>query len=187
MVPMRQMVLTKLIILVLSAPALALEPGWQISPLPGEGDRASLGCARGSTDTDFACLAVRCEADFSAGVHVYTSRLGGDAGRWTITLDREDRTLATSPEPSPYGAALRDDDGWLLDGLKHGTFIYLRHADDSHAEFDYIGLGGSYQAISEALFWCAPRNPVAEQNSAPGVDSDTEMETSHEPPPAGTQ
>lgn len=184
---MRQLIPTALILLLTCLPALSVEPGWQISPLPGEGDRASLGCARGSTETDFACLAVRCEGDFSVGVHVYTSRLGGDAGRWIVTLDRENRIMATSAAPSPYGAALADEDGWLLDGLRHGTFVYLQHEDDGDAEFDFIGLGGSFQAIAEALYWCAPRTPPAEQKPVPGVDADTEMETPHEPPTSGTQ
>jgi hypothetical protein len=153
-----------------ASPSIALEPGWHFSSLPGEGDRASLGCARGTTNTDFACLAVRCEDDFSIGVHVYSSRMDGDAGRWTMTLDREDRSFLTTDQPSPYGGRLEDQDGWLLDRIRHGTFIYLRHADDEDAAFRYIDLGGSLHAIHEALYWCAPRTLPVEQNAAPDVD-----------------
>jgi hypothetical protein len=180
----------KALVLLLGAavlPAHAVEPGWSFSPLPGEGDRASLGCARDATDTDFACLAVRCEDDFSVGIHVYSSRMGGDAGRWDMTLDREDIAFDTTGDPSPYGARLADPDGALLDRIRHGTFIYLRHADDQHAPFRFIDLGGSFAAIAEALYWCAPRVPPAEQNAAQDVVHDNEMEMSNEPSPAGTQ
>ncbi|QQR38763.1 hypothetical protein [Devosia rhizoryzae] len=179
--------LAPLILCLLASPALAIEPGWHVSPLPGEGDRASLGCARDSSDTDFACLAVRCEDDYSVGVHVYTTRLGGDTGRWTMTLDREDKVFKTSTDASPYGARLADPEGVLLDRIRHGTFIYLQHADDTHAPFRYIDLGGSFQSVAEALYWCAPRVPPSEQNTAPDVDPDNEMEKRHEPSPAGTQ
>jgi hypothetical protein len=170
----------------ITQPALAIEAGWQVSPLPGEGDRASLGCARDSTDTNFACLAVRCEDDFSVGIHVHTSRAAGHAGTWEMTLDREDRSFAATVVPSPYGARLDDADGFLLDRIRHGAFIYLRHADDREAPFRYIGLSGSFRAIEEALYWCAPRVP-AEQILAPDVDRDTPMEKQNEPSPAGTQ
>ena len=176
-----------LIVAALSLPALAVEPGWHISPLPGEGDRASLGCAKDTTDTDFACLAVRCEDDYSTGVHVYSSRLDGDAGRWTMTLDREDGAFTTTADPSPYGARLDDPDGVLLDRIRHGTFIYLRHADDTHAPFRFISLAGSMSAVAEALYFCAPRVTPAEQNGVPGVDPDNQTENRHEPSPARTQ
>lgn len=165
----------------------AAEPGWQISPLPGEGDRASLGCARDSTATDYACLAVRCEDDFSIGIHVYSNRARGTAGAWTMTLDREDRVFATLDLPSPYGARLDDPDGYLLDRLRHGTFIYLRHADDPHAPFRFIDLGGSFSSIAEALYWCAPRVAPAEQNADGGVVLGNQLENDNEPSPAGTQ
>jgi hypothetical protein len=160
-----------LILAAAALPAAAIEAGWHISPLPEEGDRASLGCARDSTNTDFACLAVRCEDDFSVGVHVYTTRPNGDAGRWAMTLDREDRTFETTDDPSPYGARLDDADGYLLDRIQHGTFIYMRHAEDEHAPFRYIDLGGSFTAVAEALYWCAPRVPPAEQNVPLDVDT----------------
>ncbi|NGP17074.1 hypothetical protein [Devosia aurantiaca] len=176
-----------IVLALLTSPALAIEPGWHISPLSGEGDRASLGCDRDATDSDYACLAVRCEDDYSVGVHVYTTRLGGDAGRWTMTMDRENRIFETTDDPSPYGARLADPDGMLLDRIRHGTFIYFQHADDPHAPFRYIDLGGSFQSIAEALYWCAPRVPPSEQNIAPDVDPDNEMEKRHEPSPAGTQ
>lgn len=160
-----------LILFSLAAPALAQAPGWHYSPLPGEGDRASLGCARHSTPTDFTCLAVRCEADFSVGVHIHASRAGGGAGAWLMTADREDRTMMARAGEGPYGARFDDESGWLLDRLRHGTFIYLRHEDDSDAGFAYIDLAGSFRAIAEALYWCAPRAGADEQNTGPDVDA----------------
>lgn len=158
-------------ILMLGAgPVLALEAGWHYSPLPGEGDRASLGCAQDTSATDFTCLAVRCEDDFTTGVHVHSSRAAGAAGPWEITLDRETRTLPAEAA-EPYGGRFADDDGWLLDGLRHGTFVYLRHADDGEGGFALIGLSGSFNAIAEALHWCAPRVPEDEQNAVQGVEN----------------
>ena len=149
--------------------AAGQQPGWHYSPVPGEGDRASLGCSRGSDAADFACLAVRCEDDYSHGVHVYTSRPAGDAGIWEMTLDRETRRIATLAGKTPYGARLDDRDGWLVDGLRHGTFVYLRHDDDMDEAFAFIDLGGSFRAITEALHWCAPRVPPDEQIGSPDV------------------
>lgn len=183
---MQRSLLFPSIILLLTAAASAVEPGWHISPLAGEGDRASLGCSRDSTDTDFACLAVRCEDDYSVGIHVHSSRLGGTGGRWTMTVDREDRAFTASEAASPYGTRLIDD-GWLLDRIRHGTFIYLRHAEDDYAAFHYIDLSGSYRAVEEALFWCAPRVAPGEQNTAPNVTADSNMEKPNEPSPARTQ
>lgn len=173
--------------LVLSAqPALAQSPGWHYSPLPGEGDRASLGCARGSTAEEFTCLAVRCEDDFSIGVHVHASRAGMD-GRWEMTLDREARVLTEMAGPSPYRARLSDDEGWLLDRLRQGTFVYLRPAGDDDTGSAYIDLTGSFRAIEEALFWCAPRLGQDEQKRAPGVKVMDEQGDNDEPPPPRTQ
>ncbi len=167
-------------------PVLAQNPGWHYSPLPGEGDRASLGCARGSTEEDFTCLAVRCEDDFSIGIHIHASRVSA-GGRWAMTLDREDRVIAAMAGASPYGAKLIDDDGWLLERLRQGTFVYLRPADDEGAGFAYIDLAGSFHAIEEALYWCAPRVPAAEQNSDPGVKVMDAQGEKDESPPPGTQ
>jgi hypothetical protein len=160
-----------LALLLCAAPAMAQTPGWHYSPLPGEGDRASLGCARASTAADFTCLAVRCEDDYSVGVHIYSTRASGDAGRWLMTADREDRALETMTGETPYGAKFADESGWLLDRLRQGTFIYLRHEDDNDVGFAYIDLAGSFHAIEEALYWCAPRALESEQNTAPGVDA----------------
>ena len=56
-------------------------------------------------------------------------------------------------------AVLQIDGGGLLDGLRHGTFVYLRHEDDADGAFAHISLAGSFRAIEEALQWCAPRVP----------------------------
>lgn len=147
-------------------PVAGQQPGWHYSPLPGEGDRASMGCARGSNLEGFTCLAVRCEPDFTTGIHVYSSRPQGDRGSWEMTLDRETRTLSTTPDETPYGARLDDVDGWLLDGLRHGTFVYLRHSDDMEGAFAFIDLSGSFRSIAEALQWCAPRVPRSDKAGA---------------------
>lgn len=149
-----------------AAPAAAQEAGWHYSPLPGEGDRAALGCARDATPQDYTCLAVRCEDDFSIGIHVFTSRpvtLGG----WDMTIDRETATLSAEAAPGPYGGRFIDQADWLLERIRQGTFIYLGHRDDP-APVAFIDLGGSLQAINAALSFCAPRVRV-EPNASEGV------------------
>jgi hypothetical protein len=139
-------------------PAWAQVPGWSYSPLPGEGDRAALGCDRDATAQNYACLAVRCEDDFSVGVHIHTSRLN-DAGTWEMTADREVVRIGALPDAGPYGARFpAEDAAWLLDRLRHGTFIYLSHAEDVGQKVRFISLDGSYAAIHAALQWCAPRS-----------------------------
>ncbi|CAN7590571.1 hypothetical protein [Devosia sp. LjRoot3] len=161
-----------ILFLVMAQPAFAQAPGWQFSPLSGEGDRAAMGCAREATQENFTCLVVRCEDDFSNGVHVHSSRFGGDAGTWEMTLDREDRSFIAEKSGSPYGARIREDADLLLDRLRHGTFVYLRHSGDEHAPFAFIDLNGSMKTIAEALYWCAPRVPPQEQNAVSDVDHD---------------
>ena len=153
----------------LASPACAQQAGWHYSPLPGEGDRAALGCDRNAMPQEFTCLAVRCEDDFSTGLYLYSSRFGGTDGTWAMTLDREDRSFTAVPSKSPYGAQIIEDADFLLDRLRHGTFIYMRHSADENLPFAYIDLSGSMAAITEALFWCAPRVPPAEQNAPPNV------------------
>lgn len=91
-----------------------------------------------------------------------------------MTLDRETRVLDAVADGSPYGNRIEDPDGWLLDGLRHGTFVYLRHAEDTDAPFAFIDLTGSFRAITEALYWCAPRVGRDEQNGASSVNGATE-------------
>lgn len=147
------------LVLMSTGPAPGQQPGWHYSPLAGEGDRASLGCASGATDEAYTCIAVRCEDDFSTGIHIYASRPRGVEGQWELTLDRETRSLTVVSAP-PYGGRFVDEEGWLLDGLRHGTFVYLRHEDEADGAFAHIDLMGSFKAITEALQWCAPRVPA---------------------------
>jgi len=154
---MRKAVCASAIALVmLTCAAPAQEPGWHYSPLPGEGDRATLGCDRDATPNDFTCLAVRCEDDFSTGIYVHTSR-ANVLGHWELTLDRENATFTAEASQAPYSGRILENTDWLLDRLKQGTFIYLRHSEDPGEGFAYIGLGGSLYAINDALSYCAPR------------------------------
>lgn len=155
--------LTLLIAGLASWPLSGQEPGWRYSPLPGEGDRAAMGCDREATEKSFACLAVRCEDDFSVGVHVHSSRDDGDVGRWEMTVDRENFEGGAMASDAPYGARFGPEDAqWLEERLRQGTFVYLRHADDADSGFRFIDLTGSLRAINTALYYCAPRVPVGE-------------------------
>lgn len=143
----------------LAAPVAAQEAGWHYSPLSGEGDRATLGCNRDATPDAYTCLVVRCEDDFTTGVHIHTNR-SRKLGRWEMTLDRENASFVAEPSTAPYGGRFVGQADWLLDRIRQGTFIYLRHADDIEGDFAYIDLGGSLYAINAALAFCAPRVPV---------------------------
>ncbi|WP_240231690.1 hypothetical protein [Devosia lacusdianchii] len=158
-----------LLVLALSlGPACAQEAGWHYSPLPGEGDRATLGCARGSTPDVFACIAVRCEDDFSIGVHIHTSRPEGSAGRWAITVDKETRSF-DAEAAKPYGAQLVGDFSWVLDNLRNGAVAYLEPEAGSGMPANHIALDGSLYAINRALAYCAPRVAPGEPNAGAGV------------------
>lgn len=145
-------------LLALAQPALAHRPGWHYSPLPGEGDRATLGCNRDARPDRFTCLAVRCEDDFGIGLYIHSSRAEGDAGQWIVTVDRENATLSAEATDAPYGARIVGADDWLLDRLRHGGFVILARADaPADAPHAFIDLTGSFTAIAQALAYCAPR------------------------------
>src|SRR5690606_13633774 len=149
----------------LASPASGQQAGWHYSPLPGEGDRAALGCALGSTPNVHACLAVRCEDDFSRGVHIMTSRKGGDAGAWAITIDKQTRAVeAVAGEP--YGARIVTGIDWLLDNLAHGAVSYLEPESGPPMPVNHIALDGSLRAITQALAYCAPRRPAESEPQA---------------------
>lgn len=161
--------------LMVCAPAVAQAPGWNFSPLPGEGDRAAMGCDRDSTNDDFACVVVRCEDDFSTGLHIFSSRNPDALGTWNLTLDREDRAVDIVPDTAPYSGRVATENDWLLERLQQGSYIYLRHSADENAPFRFISLAGSRAAIHEALYWCAPRVTPTEQNAETGVESTNEL------------
>jgi hypothetical protein len=142
-----------------TTPAPAQEAGWHFSPLPGEGDRAALGCTYGSTPARFACLAVRCEDDFSIGLHIHTSRDGGDIGRWDLEFDKEGQHFPVTAvvDGAPYGARIEGDVGPLLEQLKNAGLVYLDPQDGLPID-RAISLSGSLTAINRALFFCAPRS-----------------------------
>lgn len=150
-------------------PAMAQQAGWHYSPLSGEGDRAAMGCALDSTPEIFACVVIRCEDDFSTGVHIHTSRPDGDAGRWAITIDKETRSFDAEAS-EPYGARLVGDFAWVLDNLRNGAVAYLEPETGTNMPANHIALDGSLYAINRALAFCAPRTPIpVEPNDAAGV------------------
>lgn len=143
-----------LTLLALAGPALAQEPGWHYSPLPNEGDRAALGCNREATATDFVCLALRCEDDYSVGLHLHSSR--PVLGEWLLTIDRELAVpIVAETSTAPYSARIGGDVAELVEALKNGGIAYLDAADGSVSA--QIRLNGSLTSISNALFFCAPR------------------------------
>lgn len=139
-------------------PVAAQEAGWHYSPYPGEGDRAALGCAYGSTPQIHTCIAVRCEDDYTVALHLDTTRLGGDAGRWQLEIDNEDFTVtAVEVVGSPYGAKVSGDVSAIIGAIKNGVSLFLDPLDGSPVASSGIGLSGSLYAINQALYFCAPR------------------------------
>lgn len=160
-----------LIMLSLASPALAQEAGWHYSPLPGEGDRAALGCSYGASPQSFTCLAVRCEDDFAVGVHIHTSRADGDAGRWVLEFDKEGERIPVTAvaDGSPYHARIEGDVAPLLQLLKDAGLVYL----DPQAGLPIdraISLSGSLHAINQALYFCAPKTPPSSGDEVAPVD-----------------
>ena len=101
---------------------------------------------------------VRCEDDQSVGVHIDTSRAGGDAGRWRIEFDKGDSPLEVEAETdgSPYGARIMGDVEPILFGLKNLGLVYLDPQEGPEVD-QLIHLGGSLYVINQALYFCAPR------------------------------
>ena len=153
-------------LLALASAASAQEAGWHYSPLSGEGDRAALGCAHGSTASSFTCLAIRCEDDFTVGLHIHTSRAGGDAGRWRLTVDEEQLDLEAAADGSPYHARVGAGADEAIDRIRNGAVAYLHPSDGAAVSAEAIPLGGSFAAIGAALFFCAPRVAPASSSFA---------------------
>jgi hypothetical protein len=147
-----------LALLMTFGPAVAQEAGWRYSPYPGEGDRAAMGCSYGSTPETHSCVAVRCEDDFTVGLHIDTTRPGEDAGRWLIQIDKDlHEVTAVAVEGSPYGARVEGDVSAIIDDIKNGDSLFVDPRDSGDPPSRGIGLSGSLRAINQALFYCAPR------------------------------
>lgn len=145
------------LVLLAVTPAGAQEAGWTFSPLPGEGDRAAMGCAHNSDPTTFTCLVVRCEDDYTVGVHVHTSRAGSHAGRWRLNIDREPDAFTAIVDDAPYGARLEGDVALVIEKLKQGAMAYIDPLEGEPVALNGIPLTGSLYAINQALYFCAPR------------------------------
>lgn len=143
--------------------AAAQEAGWSYSYVRGEGDRASAGCANGSTPQDYGCLIVRCDDDFSVAVYLDSSRAEGDVGIWHITIDKLEFPFEVVAADTPYGGRVSGDMDWLLDGLKQGATAYIRPDVGDGLPHSFIPLNGSLMAINEALYFCAPRVLVEDE------------------------
>ena len=151
-----------------ATPAFAQEPGWHFSPLPGEGDRAAMGCARESTAEKYTCVVVRCEDDFAIGQHLHTSRAEGDAGEWMLTVDETLFPLTVSaPKPGePYGGRVGGEVLALIEDLMQGAVAFIDRRPEQLLGSSPIPLSGSLRAIDQALFFC-PRPPPEMQTVEP--------------------
>jgi hypothetical protein len=147
-------------LLVGTAAAAAQEAGWTYSPYPGEGDRAAMGCASGSTPELHACVAVRCEDDRSVAVYIKTSRPQGDVTDWVMQVDDAAPALATEPAAGlPYGARVRATGtsiATLVEALKQGSVAFLEPVGGDGPVVGAIPMSGSLYAINQALYYCAP-------------------------------
>ena len=159
------------LIVLLAPAAFAQEAGWHYSPFAGEGDRAALGCAAGANASSFACVAVRCEDDFSVGLHIHTSRPGGDAGRWRLTIDEEQLDLEAGADGTSYHARVTTGAEAAIDRLRYGAVAYLDPLDGAPVPAEAIPLAGSNVAIAGALYYCAPRASPSSTASASSATS----------------
>jgi hypothetical protein len=144
--------------LVLAATGTAQEAGWAYSPYTGEGDRAAMGCSYGSTPDEHACVVVRCEDDFTVALYLDTTRAGGDAGRWSMQIDRQvHEVTAVDVAGSPYGAKVEGDVAAIINDIKNGDSFFIDPRDGAEPPNRGIGLSGSLYTINQALYFCAPR------------------------------
>lgn len=150
--------------LICTLPAAAQEAGWHYSPYDGEGDRAAMGCASGSTPAKYNCIVIRCEDDNSVAVYIETSRDGGDAGQWVLSVDDASPILTAEAVPgSPYGAKVIEADTpipRLIEMLKLGAVAYLQPLQDQPAPSAQLSMAGSLYAINQALYFCPPPAPA---------------------------
>lgn len=157
---------TCVMISLLSWPATAQEAGWHYSPYQGEGDRAAMGCSRDSTPAAHSCVVVRCEDDDSVGLYIETSREGGDAGQWVLTVGDASTVLSAEPAvSSPYGARVVETNTsitTLVRMLQLGTVGYLEPLGAPPVINASIPMNGSLSAINQALYFCAPKAPAEE-------------------------
>lgn len=144
--------------------ANAQEAGWSYSYALNEGDRATAGCAMGSTPDAYGCVVVRCEDDFSVGVYIDTSRPEGDLGTWHVTVDKLEFAFEVVETDAPYGGRVTGSLDWLLDGLKQGATSYIRPDEGDGLPHSFIPLDGSLLAINEAFYFCAPLVPVGDDS-----------------------
>jgi hypothetical protein len=160
-------------LVLLATPAAAQEAGWHYSPYPGEGDRAAMGCARESTPANHACIVVRCEDDFSVAVYLDTTLAGGDVRDWVVSIDDASpiiKTEAVAPG-LPYGARVVGSPdtieiATLVEALKLSAITFMRPAEDKEPIAQGIPGKGSFAAISQALYYCAPRTEPSSSEQA---------------------
>lgn len=143
----------------LASGAPAQSPGWQHSPLPGEGDRAAMGCDQTSTPERFLCVVVRCEDDFSVGLYVHVDEPALASLGWTLDVDKQSFGIARriAAPAAPYAARADGDIAPVLDALRHGAMAYVDIGTRPRPRSGAISLSGSSNAIGQALYFCAPR------------------------------
>jgi hypothetical protein len=157
---MLRAILLSSLVLICALPAAAQEAGWHYSPYDGEGDRAAMGCSTDSTPASHSCVVVRCEDDQSVAIYIETSRQGGDAGQWVLSVDGASPVLTAEAVPgSPYGARIVETDTpipTLVEMLKLGAVGYLEPREAQPAPSAMLPMAGSLYAINQALYFCAP-------------------------------
>ncbi|MCF1740995.1 hypothetical protein [Paradevosia shaoguanensis] len=154
------------LVLMSAAAASGEEPGWHFSPLAGEGDRAAMGCTIDTTSVSHTCIVVRCADDFSVALHLHTSRAGGPAGRWELTLDRQSFPVNIVADATPYGARVEGDATGIIEGIEQGETGYIEPLDGARGNSSRLPLKGSLQTIRQALYFCAPRTEVGQETPA---------------------
>ena len=98
-------------------------------------------------------------------IDIHTSRPGGDAGRWRLTVDEEQIDLDAAADGSPYHARVGTGADAAIDRIRNGAVACLHPHDGAAVSAEAIPLGGSYAAIGAALYYCAPRVPPASSAS----------------------
>ena len=144
-------------------PAAAQEAGWSYSPLPGEGDRAALGCDTHADSTTFFCLAVRCEDDGRLGIYAYASEAPHFVGRWRLQVDDTVHPVTGLPQwmSSPYSARIADPgDGFierLVDDLIAGGAALMEFRTQGEYQGVPLTLSGTTRWVGGTRIACEPQ------------------------------
>jgi hypothetical protein len=149
------------------------QSNWDWSSFPGEGEKAVLGCSDSTTDEDWVCLAVRCEAAGSLGLYVELTDLSLDE-RFDLVIGEQRFAVAgaSRDESGPYSNRLSGEVAAIVAALKSGAAVKLDVPGGAlNPGFDTVPLRGSSRALTALEAQCGitalPEDPGPARPTTP--------------------